>query len=514
MIGIKIIGIKRSPRRHEDHEDTRNERPLESFAFLRVVRFLVVNSRPGPSTRQVAMATIVAALLAGCAAPVPLPPLQGTVRNEWRTIRVGDERLGPAPDLDAWWRAFDDPLLDRLVERAGAQNLSLAQAQLRLQGARALQHRSAMQYRPQVSFHTFAQPDPNGSTSYFEVGFDALWEFGFFGRGGADARVAAADAQGAEVDAVAARVSLTAEVARDYVDLRAAQARATTLDAIVVQRREKAQLAAKLADLHLGTRSDADRADAELAQAQADATEPAAAIVQAQEGLAVLLAEAAPDADLLAGGPQPQLPALAVGSAPADLLRTRPEIRKAELGVLRAAGELGLARADLYPKLALGGSLTSSTRMVGDVDHPNKGIPAIGPLIQWTLFDWGARRDLINARGAALQAAVLAYRQAVLEGVAEAQSALAQFERQQQRLAASASALAASERAADSARALRRIGLADGLDAAATAIAAAQARLESALAAHDRNLAYIALYKSLGGTLPPPQPDPALSDAR
>ena len=484
-----------------------------SATLRRLLAACVVQPSMGRFRTMAALAFTVV-LLAGCAAPVRVPTLQATVRDEWRTMSAADARLGPAPDLDAWWLAFGDPVLDRLIARARSRNLTLAQAQLRLQGARALQHRSAMQYRPQVSFHTFAQPDPNGSTSYFEVGFDALWEFGFFGRGEADARVAAADAQTAETDVAAARVSLIAEVARNYMDLRAAQARATTLEAIVAQRRDKAALAAKLAELHLGTRSDADRADAELAQAQADATEPAAAIVQAQEALGVLLAESTPDAELLAGGPQPQLPLLAIGATPADLLRTRPEIRKAELGVLRAAGDLGLARADLYPKLALGGSLTSSTRMVGDVDHPNKGIPAIGPLIQWTLFDWGARRDLIDAREVALQAAVLAYRQSVLEGVAEAQSALAQLERQQQRLTASTKAATASEHAAESARALRRIGLADGLDAAATAIAAAQAQLESALATHDRNLAYIALYKSLGGTLPPLQPDPALSDAR
>jgi len=452
-------------------------------------------------------ASALALLLASCAAPVPLPALPDDAPAAWRGA-ASDAALGPAPNLDTWWRAFNDPPLDALIERARQQNLGIAQAQLRLRGARALQHRSATQYDPQVSFHTFAEPDPNGSTSYFEVGFDAVWEFGLFGRAQADARVAAADAQAAASDVVAARVSVAAEVARNYMDLRAAQARAAILDAIVAQRREKVRLATRLAELQLGTRIDADRAAAELAQAQADAAEPAAAIVQAEQAIGVLLAEPAPAAEVAVAAAQPQLPPLAIGTTPAELLRTRPEIRKAELTVLRAAGELGLARADLYPKLALGGSLTSSTRMVGDVDRPNKAIPAIGPIIQWPIFDWGARHDVVDARDAALQAAVLAYRQSVFEGVAEAQSVMAQLERQRRRVDAGARSVRALEQAAETATRLRSFGLADGADANAAALAAAQARLELALATHDLNLAFIALYKSFGGALPPLEADP------
>jgi NodT family efflux transporter outer membrane factor (OMF) lipoprotein len=450
----------------------------------------------------------VLVLLIGCVGPAPLPALPQRTPAEWRSAPPPDTALGPAPNLDSWWHAFNDATLDALIDRARVQNLTVAQAQLRLRGARALQHRSATQYEPQVNFHTFAEPDPNGSTSYFEIGFDALWEFGFFGRGQADARVASADAQSAATDVVAAQVSIAAEVARNYMDLRAAQARATILDGVVAQRREKVRLADKRVELHIGTRVEADRAEAELAQAMADAAEPAAAIVQAQQALAVLLAEDAPDTTLATAGAQPRLPPLAVGETPADLLRTRPEIRKAELNVLKAAGELGLARADLYPKLALGGSLTSSTRMVGDVDRPNKAIPALGPIIQWPIFDWGARHDVVDARDAALQAAVLAYRQSVLEGVAEAESALAQLDRGQKRSRASEINARALEHAARTAGRMRGFGLADDIDTAGAALAEAQAQLDLSLATHDLNLAFIALYKSFGGTLPPLQADP------
>lgn len=447
---------------------------------------------------------VAALLLGACAMTTPLPELSSDVPAAFRNA-PNEKSPQPAPDLQNWWRAFGDEHLNRLIERALAQNLTLQQARLRLVAARALRHKSGTPFKPQVSFHTFAQPDPNGSTSYFEIGFDADWEFGFFGRGRANARVATADLQTAAADLAAAQVTLIAEVARNYVDLRAAQARAGLLDAIVSSRRQNRELGAVRLRLNLATPADFDKLDAELAQAAGDAAEPAQAIAQTQAALAVLLAESAPDEDVLAAGEPPLLNAITFSQTPADLLRTRPEIRKAELDVLRAAGELGIARADLWPKLALGGFLISSTRMVGDVDRPNKAIVGVGPAIQIPIFDWGMRRDVVNAREAGLQAAVLAYRQAVLEGVAEAESALAQWQRAHAQLAAAGSSVIAAERAAERTRKLRGVGLADNADAAGAQIASAQARLLHALAQRETAIAFIAVYKSFGGNLPPLQ---------
>jgi len=309
--------------------------------------------------------------------------------------------------------------------------------------------------------------------------------------------------QAAENDIAAARATLIAEVARTYIDLCAAQTRANLLDGAVDLRHQNAELGKLRLRLNLATPAEQDKLDTELAQAQAEATEPAQATAQAQAALSVLLAEQTPDDDLLAPGAQPQLGTIAFAQTPAVLLRTRPEIRKAELDVLRAAGELGIARADLWPKLALGGFLTSSTRMVGDVDRPNKAIGGVGPIIQIPIFDWGMRRDVVNAREAALQAAVLGYKQAVLEGVAEAESALAQWRRTQAQLAAAGASVLAMNRGAERTRNLQKIGLADKSDAAGAQIGAAQAQLSYTLAQRETAIAFIAVYKSFGGALPP-----------
>jgi NodT family efflux transporter outer membrane factor (OMF) lipoprotein len=459
-----------------------------------------------PALRVAATGILAALVLVACALHTSLPDLPKDAPAAWRNApSASDLPPGPAPDLDHWWHAFGDEQLNQLVERALAQNLTLQQAQLRLLGARALRHRAGTQFEPQVSFHTFAEPDPNGSTSYFEIGFDALWEFGFFGRGTGTKRVATADLQAAATDLAAARATLIAEVARSYIDLRAAQERASLLASIVAARQHARELGELRLRLNLASQSDLDKLDAELAQAQVEAAEPAQAMAQAQQALAVLLAEAEPDADLLGNGPLPVLNGVTFAQTPADLLRTRPEIRKAELDVLRAAGDLGIARADLWPKLAIGGFLTSATRMVGDVDRPNKAIPGIGPVINIPVFDWGARRDVVHAREAGLSVAVLAYKQAVLEGVGEAESALAQWQRAQQQLAASGSAVIAAERGAERARKLQQIGLADKTDNALAEIGAAQARLGHALAQREAGIAFIAVYKSFGGVLPPLQ---------
>jgi len=317
--------------------------------------------------------------------------------------------------------------------------------------------------------------------------------------------VAAADLQVAAADVAAARATLIAEVARTYLDLRAAQTRAGLLEDVLATRRQNRELGDVRLRLNLATPADVDRLDAELAQATSEAAEPAQAIAQTEAALSVLLAESAPDDEVRAPREPPLLNNVTFAQTPADLLRTRPEIRKAELDVLRAAGELGIARADLWPKLGLGGFLTSSTRMVGDVDRPNKAIGGVGPIIQIPIFDWGMRRDVVNAREAGLQIAVLAYKQAVLEGVAEAESALAQWQRAQAQLAAAGTSVLAAARGSERTRKLQGMGLADNADTAAARIGSAQAQLNFAQAQREAGVAFIAVYKSLGGQLPPLQ---------
>jgi len=136
-------------------------------------------------------------------------------------------------------------------------------------------------------------------------------------------------------------------------------------------------------------------------------------------------------------------------------------------------------------------------------DCASNCVPLIGPAISIPLFDWGARRDVVSAREAALSAALLAYREAVLEAVAEVEGALAQFAARTHALSLAQETQAASERAEQAARKLQQIGLGDGVDSAGADVAFAQSRLLASNALRERALGYVAVYKSLGGAMPP-----------
>lgn len=447
--------------------------------------------------------------LAGCATP-HLPPLPRETPAAWQHAPADEARLGPAPDLHGWWKAFDDAELDRLIERALDDNLTIRQAALRIGAARSLDSRTYAEYLPEAGIRTFAEPVPDNSASYFQMGFDAKWEFGLFGRAQSHARVTAGELGIARSEAQAARVSVVAEVARAYVELRGAEQRLGLLEQARKLAQDRAELTATRLRLRLASANDLARAQAEQASAEAALHEPRLAIERCRQQLAVLLGLDHAGADLVAAGMPPRLGALRIASAPADLLRTRPEIRRAENEVLKAAGELGLAQADLYPRLGIGGSLTYAARVIGHTRLSDAdGIVTIGPAIDIPLLDWGARQAVVDARDAALSASVLAYRQAVLDGIAEAETALAALQQQSERAAALARGLDGLESSAAATATLGRLGLADGLDRAAADGALLQARLEAAQAEQARNIAFIALYKSLGGApLPASQSAP------
>lgn len=448
----------------------------------------------------VRVSLLAAALALAACATQPVPELPRDTPAGWHNQAAAP--AGLQPDLQHWWRAFNDATLDGLIERALKDNLTIRIAAERVNAARALQHRASHEFWPNLNFRIYEETAPNARTGYIEMGFDSTWELGFFGRAQSNDRIAMADSNNAAIDAAAARVSVGAEVAKNYVEMRAAQARAAAFEQVVALRHKQVELAQTRLRTRLGSQVELDRARNELAQAQGEAVEPKQALIASSQALAVLLGTNTVDPAWETPAPQPALPAIAIRETPADLLRTRPEIRRAEQNVLKAAGEHGIARADLYPKLGIVGSLISSTATSGDLDRPNRAVPLVGPTVTIPLFDWGMRHDVVRARKDALDAAVLAYREAVLEGVAEAQTALAQFDAKTQAAERAHESVRSNERGAQVAQTLQRIGLGDGSDSASAGLALAQARLQASAALRERALAYIALYKSLGGAMP------------
>ncbi|HEU0277817.1 MAG TPA: efflux transporter outer membrane subunit [Rhodanobacteraceae bacterium] len=448
--------------------------------------------------RTLATAALCAALGACVSVRVPKLPT-GDLPAHWRNAEASSE-LGPAPDLTGWWKQFHDPELNALVEQALADNLNVRKAVWNLRAARALEEASSTTFKPQLAFNTIEQPNPQNTASYFQAGFDATWELGLFGRSGANGHVAQARTGAAEAELQAARVSLVAEVVREYLALRAAQRSADLLDRAAQATQAKVRLLKVQERLQLASRLDVQQAEAAAAKAESQLADPRAAIVQHAQALAVLLGKSEPDPAWLASKPLPRLADVDVASVPANLLRTRPEIRYAETQVLDAAGELGIAKADLYPRFALGSSLTFAALVkghsrLGDVNNSF----AIGPIINIPLFDWGRRIAVRNARADQLQAALVAYRQAVLEGAAEVETDLASLNASRQRLRGTDAAAAASQGNLTLSEKLRGLGQADGLQIADARLALVSSELDREQARLAHGLAFVALYKALGG---------------
>lgn len=433
-------------------------------------------------------------MLGGCLT-LPVPDLHVDLPPAWRQPLPQEAPPATAP----WWQAFGDPQLDALVSQALASNLDIGQARARLRGARALARTSDAELRPDLRFRTSDPVDPDASASYVMIGFDSVWELGLFGRGQGLHRMARGDMEGAAADLDDARLTVAAEVARQWILLRQAQQRARLLQDIADQRAAQVRLVDTRVRLRLASTQDAAKARAASDAASVALAEPRVAGATAAQALALLLARAEPDPAWLQPAPLPQLQAHAIDAVPADLVRRRPDVLHAQATVIGALGELGVARADRWPSVAIGGSLVRSINEAQRKATNTGAIGSIGPLIDIPLFDWGLRRAKQHAKDAALQAAVFGYRRSVLVAVGEVENALATLEAQRVRAQQQADAAQALDDAARATRTRHALGLASGMDVADSEAERVQAALELDDARASHALAYIALCKALGG---------------
>ena len=442
--------------------------------------------------------------IAGCAAPVP--KLAQPLPAQWQHAVASDP--AKPTDLHGWWHAFGDPELDALVDRALANNLDVAQAVERMRAVRAVQRSALTHYLPSLRASTNDVVEPSAHASYQLAGFDASWEFGLFGRAEGSRREARGALDASIADLRTAQVSLVAEVVREWIELRTAQQQEQLLSQINEARQHEYELLQVRQHLQLVAPSAVDQAQAAFAQSMAALAAPRQAISASAQQLAMLLGQNQPDAAWSQPGTPPELGAWRLDSTPADLVRTRPEIALAEANVLQAAGALAVAHADQFPRIGLGGSIDWSVDIFNDKKHgttPNS-IVSIGPEINIPLFDWGILLAARHAKDHELKASVLAYRQAVLQGVTEVETALGSVQQQQQREQHTLRAWQALQRVDQTVRTRVGLQLVSPLDGADSQLAVNQAAIELADARAGHSLAYVALFKALGGA-----PLPAIS---
>lgn len=407
-----------------------------------------------------------------------------------------------------WWAQFGDPVLDDLVERALGHDLDLKIAAARVDEARALAGAARRTRWPDAQAEiarseSHAQQPGFGSerleVESYDAGFATLWELDLLGRARRGIEAAGAEAEAAEARLRDAQVLVAAEVARTYLQLRGAQKRLAVAYSNLGYQRETYELTQVRLDLGSGTQLDVASAAARLAATQAEIPELVAAEATAANRLAVLLGlRPGALADELAPREiPPHLTTLAIGS-PADLLRRRPDVRAAERDLAAATARIGVAKADLFPRLTIAGFIGFIAGNASELGDSQSRAWALSPALSWAGFGSGVRAQVTVAE-ARTDAALAAFESTVLRALEETENALVAYGQQRERLAAVVRQAAASREAVELARVRYREGAVDFLrllDAERTLL---QAEDAVAVVETDLNSAVVSIYKALGG---------------
>ncbi|MEJ8568327.1 efflux transporter outer membrane subunit [Elongatibacter sediminis] len=464
--------------------------------------------------------TIAALLLGACAVgPDYREPPPVDTGSGWS--QPSDDTPA-AVDLSAWWTSLGDPALNRLVTTALADNLDVRQARWRIAEARALRDHAAGGYAPVLDAQgnvTRRRQSENGplpinnipgierDQTIYEAGFDAAWEIDLFGANqrtieGAEARVQAELAGAGDV-----RISIAAEVARSYLTFRGAQRELAVRQASVATLQQTAELVQKRFEVGDAARADVDTALARLAVATAGLPRIKARQRAAVLGLGVLLGTP-PERELAlleTTTPQIVLAPIPVGER-ADVLRRRPDVRAAERRLAASSADIGVATAELFPKLSIGAGGGFQSLDSGQLFDSGSQTFSITPLISWRVFDGGRVRARIRASEARQQQAALAYEQAVLSALGDAERALSDYRHGLEAVESRHTAVEAARRSHAHAQARFDIG-----DITLTELLAEERVLLEAEDAHARAQTtaatdLVALYKALGGGWNAPDP--------
>jgi len=416
-------------------------------------------------------------------------------------------------DVAEWWRQLDDEHLTSLVARALAASPDIAAARAKLHEARAQRHLASAELWPSVSLSASGQYVDTSASSgngdgqqLYSAGFDASWEPDLFGGRRRAVEGARADVAAAAASLRDVHVTLAAEVARNYVELRSTQARITIARANLASQSETLDLTRWRVEAGLANSVDFEQANTNVEQTRAAIPVLETSRAEAEHRLAVLLglSPAALSDELSTSEPIPQVPAPLTTGIPADVLRQRPDVVAAERTLAAETARVGEATAARYPSLSLSGSLGPEALAIGALTNGSSIAAGIAGSLAQTVFDAGRITAQIDTRDAIEAQALAAYRKAVLTALEDVENALVTLVKTRERSAALARGVGSARNAAVLARQRYAAGLIDFqtvLDTERTVLTIEES-LTSAQA--DDTLAAIQLYKALGGGWTPP----------
>jgi len=451
------------------------------------------------------VAPFTLALLSACAGLVPehsAQPPGVDVPARWTS--PADSRPGAVNRPD-WWRQFNDPPLTSLVEQALAANTDVHGAIAALRQARALVTVQRATLLPQVDASASAQRSKASGTpaaSLYRAGFDASWEPDLFGanRAGVDATQADAAASAASLGDV--QVSIAAEVATAYLEWRGTHVRLKVARENLATQQETLQIAQWRAQAGLATSLDVEQARAAFEQTSAQVPALESLLAQSASSIAVLTGRAPGALPELAspGTDDPPVAPDAIALAiPADTLRQRPDIRRAEEQVRAAAARATQADAQRFPSFTLSGNIGLSALTLGALTGPGSGIATLLAGVSVPIFNGGALQARVEAQDAALQAAGAAYRGSVLTALKDVEDSLVALRSAVERRDTLQRAAEAAGNASLIARVRYRGGVIDFQTVLDTQRSLLVAQDSLASARTDVATAQVRLYKALGG---------------
>jgi NodT family efflux transporter outer membrane factor (OMF) lipoprotein len=474
-------------------------------------------------------------LLAGCVKVGPdytRPEVK--VQTNW--METGDNRVkSESADYRSWWRVFDDPALDRLIDRAYRENLTLriagvrvleARAQLGIAGAgmypQTQQAFGSVQYNriSEGSFQTSnrqAVPGRNTASTatgtglstefwFSQIGLTAAWELDFWGRFRRAIESADANWLATVADYDNALVSLTADVANTYIAIRTLEQRIGIARQNAEIQKESLKIAEARFQYGTVTQLDVEQAKTLLDNTLATIPSLVTQLRQAEHALSILLGMAPNDlSDYLGGASEiPAAPPQVVVGIPADLLRRRPDIRSAEYQAVAQCAQIGVAKADLFPAFSLAGNFgfsatNSGTSRLSDMFQWGSRFVQAGPTFQWNILNYGRITNNVRVQDARLQELLLTYQNTVLTAQQEVEDNLVAFLRFQERARLLAGSTSSARKAMDIAVFQYRQGITDFTTVltAQQSLLTEQDSLATTLGSVSESL--VGVYRALGG---------------
>jgi multidrug efflux system outer membrane protein len=450
-------------------------------------------------------------LVAGCSVGPDYHPPKMIVPPAF--ANGGQTNYSTGQTVAAWWRVFNDAELNRLVGMAVENNLSLSAATATLRQARALHLGAVSDFFPvsqgeasyaNTRYSQAALYDVPGfprQQELYDVSFDATWELDIFGRVRRSVESSTAYVQAAEANRRDVTVSLVSEVARNYFELRGLQNEFAVLQRNAENQNETLKITQARLDAGSGTDLDVARARAQLNDTLAALPPTESALAHAIHRLGVLTGHVptALNSELTVVAPMPKLPQTVAIGNPEQLLRRRPDIRVAERNLAQATAAIGVAVADLFPRVTLNGQIGLQAETFAGLSGPASDTRSFGPSITWAALDYGHVRSRIKASSAQAEGQLAQYQETVLTSLEETENALVDFGRDRIRLNFLEESVKASQAAAGLARQRYENGATDFLTVLDAERVMLEAQDQLAQTETQTATALVAVYKALDG---------------